>query len=784
MEGQMSTSGPPQLTVDVNTVSGLAMTAILNMPEFHGDPELLADFLEAAPTAGAHLRSVNTLLPPEAFRLVKARMAAVEEAGLATAKLAVIEELLKEAVMSEFHPRIPPWWAIGGLPEARQENAGRHGVHQHPDFISVGVIRAQGWEAGVVPCGCVATTVSGPTPLRGEIVLSLKGLSGKDRSVIVHVMDWTSTEYEAILGMDALKCVNGQVRVNGSEWTVKLGKSRYRPEGRVSLRSYVGAAVIGERGLITRANVLEYFGEVFHREGEPLSATGRVRHEIVIPDNRVVYVKPRRYPQALTEVMEEDVKNLLAQGIIRKSVSPYCSPLWVVPKTPDAQGNPRYRVVVDFKVLNKYTRPEKYPLPRLEEILDRMSGASVFSLLDLKAGYHEIRMQEADCEKTAFQFGRGKYELTRMPFGLRNAPTTFQRLMDEFLEGLSEDAIQIYMDDIIVFSRSEQEHGRHLRQLLQRFKEFGLKASCEKSSFFNESVKFMGHVLSREGIRPDPVKVEAIRELQDPVDVKGVRSIMGLVGYYRRFLPSLADRMEGWNSLTKKGTKPYVWGRQFQIKTDHKPLVWVEGLRETSARITRWKERLAPYTFQITYTEGRDNVVADCLSRMVNAIDSPSPTLDIHEEVTWNPENFDLSLLGAPEGESLEPPGLGIIARGSTLRGVTYRLTTLENPPEQDQLIKDYHVGRTNHRGIRETVAHLRRRCGVRQGQVCAYPGRTAADGDANPEKTSGASYPLATKTGEQVKEALLLFLATVGTPGTLVLDKGGSSGTSWCGGS
>ncbi|KAL1139223.1 hypothetical protein AAG570_006209 [Ranatra chinensis] len=635
MEGQMSTSGPPQLTIDVNTVSGLAMTAILNMPEFHGDPEQLADFLEAASAAGAHLRSVNILLPAkvinnlygilirkishpvraecgitglteaaevasllseryggarrpparsavkllrmkrgqgetpsafmhrveQAFRLVKARMADVEAAGVATAKLAVIEELLKEAVMSELleklrrqlkplsasnfgvlltqvdeeeddyqaaredasswtrverrstrrpdrgheqsapqatthpanggaapgratggsvagsaealasdgrlrcwecgstrhlahacpqiyrrdqreagrRPRPEPmelqlrlfvgrglaqassasaatepeggsafiggdqygstrprfegpaegihWWgAIGGLPKAMQENWGCKvlvDTGSTSTLIKVGVIRAQGWEAGVVPCGCVATTVSGPTPLRGEIVLSLKGLSGKDKSVIAHVMDWTSTEYEAILGTDALKCVNGQVRVNGSEWAVKLGKSRYRPEGRVSLRSYVGAAVIGERNLITRANVLECFGEVFHREGEPLSATGRVWHEIVIPDNRVVYVKPRRYPQALMEVMEGEVRNLLSQGITRKSVSPYCSPLWVVPKTPDAQGNPRYRVVVDFKVLNKYTRPEKYPLPRLEEMLDRMSGASVFSLLDL-----------------------------------------------------------------------------------------------------------------------------------------------------------------------------------------------------------------------------------------------------------------------------------------------------------------------------------------------------------------------------------------------------------------
>ncbi|KAL1109908.1 hypothetical protein AAG570_014142 [Ranatra chinensis] len=372
-------------------------------------------------------------------------------------------------------------------------------------------------------------------------------------------MDRSSKEYESILGTDALRSVKGLVRMNGREWRVRLGKFRYRPEGKV---------------------------------------------------------------------LEKEVRNLLAQGIIRKSVSPYCSPLWVVSQTPDAQGTPRYRVVVDFKELKKYTRPEKYPLPRLEEMLYRMSGATVFSLLDLKAEYHQIRMHEADCEKTVWE---REYEFTRMPFGLRNAPTTFQGLIDKFLEGLNDDAIQVYMDDIIVFSRSEEEHERHLGQLLHRLKEFGLKASCEMSSFFNASAKFLGHG-STTG------KVVAIKQLQEPVDVKGVRSIMGLIGYYRRFLPSPADRMEGWNSLTKKGAKFMItedmrealeWAKarlcedpvlrfpnlslpfvittdpsqvavgavlsQFQIKTDHKPLAWVKGLRETSARITRWKERLAPY---------------------------------------------------------------------------------------------------------------------------------------------------------------------------------------------
>ncbi|KAL1110145.1 hypothetical protein AAG570_008222 [Ranatra chinensis] len=161
---------------------------------------------------------------------------------------------------------------------------------------------------------------------------------------------------------------------------------RYRSEGGVSRSRYVGAAVVKKMDHIRADNVTQHFEAVFHTEGEPLSATGRVRHEIVIPDDRVVYIKPRRYPQALMVVIRQELKNLLDQGIIRKSISPDCSPLWVVPKPPDAQGNLRQRVVVDYKELNKHTRSEKYPLPRLEDMLDRMNGASVFSILDLNGG--------------------------------------------------------------------------------------------------------------------------------------------------------------------------------------------------------------------------------------------------------------------------------------------------------------------------------------------------------------------------------------------------------------
>ncbi|KAL1132065.1 hypothetical protein AAG570_010023 [Ranatra chinensis] len=211
-------------------------------------------------------------------------------------------------------------------------------------------------QAKVKLCTCVATTVSGPTPLSGELVLSLKGLSGKNRSIVAHVMDWASNEYDAILGTDALRWVKSSFRMRRYDWIVRLGTMQYRSEGGVSRSGYLGTAVVKKMDHIRADNVTQHFEAVFHTEGEPLSATGRVRHEIVIADDRVVYIKPRRYPQALMDVNRQELKGLLDQGIISKSISPYCSPLWVVPKPPDAQGNLHHRVVVDYKELNKHTR--------------------------------------------------------------------------------------------------------------------------------------------------------------------------------------------------------------------------------------------------------------------------------------------------------------------------------------------------------------------------------------------------------------------------------------------
>ncbi|KAL1132839.1 hypothetical protein AAG570_010791 [Ranatra chinensis] len=185
-------------------------------------------------------------------------------------------------------------------------------------------------------------------------------------------------------------------------------------------------------------------------------------------------------------------------------------------------------------------------------MLDRMHGAMDFRIVDLKAGYHQIQMHPGDVEKTAFQFERGKNEFFLcMPFWLKTAPTTFQLLMDEFLERLSPFSLCF----IIVFSKSKAEHCTHLGQLLRRLREFGLKASEEKSSFFQPKLKYMAHTVSARGVSANREKIEAVRSLPVPKDPKEVKSFQSMVGYYKKFIPNLADSLATWTRLLRKGVK-------------------------------------------------------------------------------------------------------------------------------------------------------------------------------------------------------------------------------------
>jgi hypothetical protein len=194
------------------------------------------------------------------------------------------------------------------------------------------------------------------------------------------------------------------------------------------------------------------------------------------------------------------------------------------------------RMCIDYRSLNEVTTKNKYPLPRIDDLFDQLQGAKYFSKIDLRSGYHRLRIKEADIQKTAFVTRYGQYEFTVMPFRLTNAPTFFMNLMNKvFMEELDKFVI-VFNDDILIYSKNREDHERHLRIVLERLRANQLYAKLSKCEFWLDKIAFLGHILTTEGIEVDPSKVEAVSKWKQPSNVSEVRSFLGMAGYYRRFI--------------------------------------------------------------------------------------------------------------------------------------------------------------------------------------------------------------------------------------------------------
>jgi hypothetical protein len=232
---------------------------------------------------------------------------------------------------------------------------------------------------------------------------------------------------------------------------------------------------------------------------------------------------------------------MLNDGIIRHSVSPWSSPIWIVSKKPDASGEKKWRIVVDYRQINQKTIDDRYPIPNITDILDKLGRSNYFTTLDLASGFHQIPMNPNSIEKTAFSVENGHYEYTRMPFGLKNAPSTFQRLMDNVLRELQNKICLVYVDDIVIFSTSLEEHLINLRLVFDRLREANLKIQLDKSEFLQKTVEFLGHVVSPDGIKPNPTKIRAVQNFPLPKNPKEIKAFIGLAGYYRKFIKNFAS---------------------------------------------------------------------------------------------------------------------------------------------------------------------------------------------------------------------------------------------------
>lgn len=471
--------------------------------------------------------------------------------------------------------------------------------------------------------------------------------------------------------------------------------------------------------------------DIFYLEGDTLSFTHEINHEIPTTSDRPIYSKIYRYPKIHEQEIERQITDMLEQGIITESNSPYNSPLWIVPKKVDNSGLKKWRIVIDYRKLNEITISDKFPIPNIESILDKLGRAQYFSTLDLAKGFHQILVKDEDRCKTAFSTPLGHFEFTRMPFGLKNAPSTFQRLMNSVLRKFINKICVVYLDDILVFSTSFEEHILSLKKIFDTLKEAKLKVQIDKCNLMKLQTEFLGHILTADGIKPNPNKIQIIKNLKLPTSQKQIKSFLGVTGYYRKFVkdyskvafplikylkknskinqndpnyisafeklknlisehpilkyPNFNKKFEIYTDasnfalgavLTQEGHpicyasrtlsnheinysttekellaivwgtryfRPYLYGREFNLHTDHQPLKWLQSKntgKDINPRLQRWLIQLGEYDAKINYIKGKENKIADFLSR-INIDNSEINVLERNEDDEVNIEDLN-----------------------------------------------------------------------------------------------------------------------------------------------
>ena len=236
------------------------------------------------------------------------------------------------------------------------------------------------------------------------------------------------------------------------------------------------------------------------------------------------------------------------KDVIQQSSSPWASPIVLVKKK---DGTTRF--CVDYRKLNNVTRKDAYPLPRIDSTLDTLSRSQWFSTLDLVSGYWQVEIDEKDQPKTAFCTTEGLYEFKVMPFGLCNAPATFQRLMDLVLAGLQWSHCLVYIDDVIILGCDYDDHLQNLQVVFERLLQAGLKLKPSKCAFFQQQVQYLGHLISPSGVRPDPTKTEKVATWPKPTSTRSVQQFLGFANYYRRFIKDFAQIAKPLHQLTERG---------------------------------------------------------------------------------------------------------------------------------------------------------------------------------------------------------------------------------------
>ncbi|KAB2595534.1 S ribonuclease [Pyrus ussuriensis x Pyrus communis] len=387
--------------------------------------------------------------------------------------------------------------------------------------------------------------------------------------------------------------------------------------------------------------VIRHFPDVFPEDLPGLPPDRDMEFTIeLLPGNNPISLTPYRMAPAELRELKVQLQELVDKGFIEPNTSPWGAPVLFVRKKDGT-----LRLCIDYRQLNRVTIKNSYPLPRIDDLFDQLRGACVFSKIDLRSGYYQLKISRDDVPKTAFRTRYGHYEFLVMPFGLTNAPAAFMDLMNRVFQPYLDRFVIVFIDDILVYSKSKAEHVQHLTLVLKRLREHQLYAKFSKCQFWLDQVAFLGHVISAQGILVDPQKVAAVEKWEQPRNVIEVRSFLGLAGYYRRFVKDFSVIALPLTRLTRKDVK-FEWDdkceqsfQQLKYCLTHAPVLALpddsgdfevysdaslsglgcvlmqHGRKELNLRQRRWMELLSDYDCTIDYHPGRANIVADALSR-------------------------------------------------------------------------------------------------------------------------------------------------------------------------
>ena len=355
--------------------------------------------------------------------------------------------------------------------------------------------------------------------------------------------------YDVILGMDWLSkykahldCHRGRVQfeigngklvyqgvrpTNGSLIISALQAERMLEKGCEAYLASITTVEVGPDAELEGIPIVKEYDDVFESLiGLPPDRADPFTIELE-PGTKPISKAPYRMAPAEMAELKKQLDELMEKGFVRPSSSPWGAPVLFVKKKDGS-----FRLCIDYRGINRVTVKNKYPLPRIDELLDQLRGATCFSKIDLASGYHQIPIAEEDVRKTAFRSRYGHYEFVVMPFGLTNAPAAFMKMMNNVFRDYLDEFVIVFIDDILIYSKNQEEHKDHLRKVLDKLREHKLFAKLSKCSFWQREIGFLGHVVSDKGVSVDQEKIKAIADWPRPRNATEIRSFLGLAGYY------------------------------------------------------------------------------------------------------------------------------------------------------------------------------------------------------------------------------------------------------------